>query len=328
MTRLSRGRITLERLDDVVCAVGDGAEIRVDEPMSRHTTLRLGGPADVWAEVRTVEALRVLLERAQAASLPVTLAGAGSNLLVRDGGIRGLVIHLGGLNAIARSDPVSEPGRVHAEAGASTGRLLQRAMEWELGGLEFLAGIPGTLGGGLVMNAGTNLGELGDVVMEVRSLRMDASPVARARASCGFRYRGSDLPADEVIIGATLGLEPRQREAIEADVRALRQRRREREPSGCPSSGSTFKNPAGDHAGRLIDSAGLKGTRRGGAVVSPAHANWLVVDPDARPPCTSADMLDLIDIVRTRVGEVHGVTLELELEVVGEAQRPHETMDG
>jgi UDP-N-acetylmuramate dehydrogenase len=318
MTLLSRGQTTLERLDDVVRAVGDGAEVRIDEPMSRHTTLRLGGPADVWARVRTVESLRVLLVRAHAAGLPVTLTGGGSNLLVRDGGIRGLVIHLGGLNAVTRGDPGDEPRRVNAEAGASTGRLLQSAIEWGLGGLEFLAGIPGTLGGGLRMNAGTERGELGDVVVEVRSLRTDGSPIARDHSSCGFRYRGSDLPSDEVIIGATLGLEPRERAAIEEDVRVLRERRREREPSGCPSSGSTFKNPTGDHAGRLIDSAGLKGTRCGGAVVSPVHANWLVVDQDARPPCTAADMLDLIDLVRRRVEEAHGITLELELQIVGD----------
>jgi UDP-N-acetylmuramate dehydrogenase len=167
------------------------------------------------------------------------------------------------------------------------------------------------------MNAGTYLGEFTDVVTHVRSLRLDGTEVVREHDACGFRYRDSDLPADEIVIGCALRLRPRPRAEIEADESALRRRRSEREPQGVPNNGSTFKNPPGDHAGRLIEVAGLKGTRIGGAVVSDKHANWLVVDREHTPPCTAADMLGLIEHVRTHVERVHGISLALEVRVVG-----------
>lgn len=293
-------------------------EIRLDEPMSRHTTNRLGGPADVWARPDSPAALGRLLGAAHAAGVPVTFVGSGTNLLVRDGGIRGLVVNLGRMNHVHRPDPDGAPGRVVVEAGASTGRLLRLATEWERGGVEFLGGVPGSVGGGLVMNAGTYLGEFTDVVHTVDSLRLDGSRVRRSHAECGFRYRASDLPPDEVVVSAELELPARPREEIEADVASLRARRREREPSGVPNNGSTFKNPAGDHAGRLVEAAGLKGLRVGGAVVSPKHANWLVVDREHEPPCTSADMIALIDLVQRKVEAFHSVTLEPEVKILGD----------
>jgi UDP-N-acetylmuramate dehydrogenase len=317
MTRRARGPATFERLGGEALASGLDAEIRLDEPMSAHTTLRLGGPADVWASVRTTDALVRLLRGAHEGHVPVTCVGGGSNLLVRDGGIRGLVVNLAGLCRVARAD-ADDPGRLEVEGGAATGRLLRRALDWELGGVEFLAGVPGTVGGGLVMNAGTSLGSFSDVVAEVRSLTRDGTMIVRDHGDCGFRYRGSALPTDETVVGTILRLRPREREAILADVRMLRERRKGREPGGVPTSGSTFKNPPGDSAGRLIDSAGLKGERLGGALVSPVHANWLVVDPGSDPPCTAVDLLGLVELVRARVHEVHGVELELELRVVGE----------
>src|SRR5690606_23502500 len=142
------------------------------------------------------------------------------------------------------------------------------------GGVEFLGGVPGSAGGGMIMNAGTYLGEFKDVTTEVRSVRLtDGALVARDRAACGFVYRGSDLPAGEVVVEADLRLSPRPRAAIEADVRALRDRRHAREPKKVGNAGSIFKNPPGDYAGRLIEAAGLKGTRVGGALCSPVHAN-------------------------------------------------------
>ncbi|MCB9565824.1 MAG: UDP-N-acetylmuramate dehydrogenase [Myxococcales bacterium] len=291
-------------------------ELAVDEPMSRHTTLRLGGPADLWARPASVAALQGLLERAHARAIPVTFVGSGTNLLVRDRGIRGIVINLGRLSAVTRPDPEGRPGLVEVEAGASTGKLLTAAVEWSLGGLEFLGGVPGSVGGGLVMNAGTYLGEFTDVVTEVRSLTRAGALVRRDHDACGFRYRASDLPPDEVVIGATLHLHPRERAAIDADIAGLRERRRAREPTGVANSGSTFKNPPGDFAGRLIEQAGLKGRRIGGAFVSPKHANWLVVERGAA--CTAADLLALVEVVRARVAEVHGVALDLELKVIGE----------
>ena len=291
-------------------------ELLPDEPMARHTTLRLGGPADLFARPADPAALAHLLARAHAHGLPLTFVGSGTNLLVRDRGIRGVVINLGRLAAVARPDPDGDPTRVHVDAGATTGRLLQRATEWELGGVEFLGGVPGSVGGGLVMNAGTYLGEFTSVVTEVRSLTRAGDLVVRDHAACGFRYRASDLPPSEVVVGAALRLRPRPRPEIDADVAALRERRRQREPAGVFNNGSTFKNPPGDYAGRLIEAAGLKGTRIAGALVSPVHANWLVVERGV--PTRAADLLALIDLVRDRVYHVHRVALELEVKLLGD----------
>ncbi|TPV94963.1 MAG: UDP-N-acetylmuramate dehydrogenase [Myxococcales bacterium FL481] len=300
--------------------------------MSRHTTLRLGGPADVWAEPHTVEGLVALLTGCAARSIAVTQVGAGTNLLVRDGGVRGVVVNLRRLNAVERfsdlgpsdgpSATVDAPGgsvRIDVQAGCSTGRLLAAARRWGLGGVEFLAGVPGSVGGGMVMNAGTYLGEFTDVTQSVRSVDRQGRLITRAHAECGFRYRASDLPSTEVVVDATLRLPRRDATAIDADVSQLRQHRRQREPTGVHNNGSTFKNPPGDYAGRLIESAGLKGLRRGGAVVSPVHANWLVVEPTHTPRARASDLLGLIDEVRHRVAETHGVELELEVKVIGES---------
>lgn len=310
----------------IVAALGrldvpdEALELVLDEPMARHTTLRLGGPADVWARPRDPEALAVLLAACHAAGVPVMCVGGGSNLLVRDGGIRGVVVNLGRMTRVDRPRE-DAPEVVYVESGASTGKLLLAVSGWELGGLEFLGGVPGSVGGGLIMNAGTYLGEFTSVVTEVRSLRRDGTTIVRDHDACGFRYRASDLPPDEVACSALLKLWPRARAEIEADVAGLRKRRKEREPSGVFNNGSTFKNPPGDYAGRLIEQALLKGERVGAAVVSPVHANWLIVErpgPDV-PPARAADLLELIGLVHARVLAVHGVTLELEVKVVGEA---------
>lgn len=297
----------------------EALELRVDEPMRRHTTLRLGGPADVWARPVDEQALALLLAACTRIAAPVLFVGGGSNLLVRDGGIRGVVVNLGRMTRVWRPDPEGAPARVEVEAGATTGKLLLAATQWELGGLEFLGGVPGSVGGGLIMNAGTYLGEFTSVVTEVRSRRRDGTPVVRDHAACGFRYRASDLPADEVACAASLRLWPRPRAEIEADVAGLRQRRKEREPAGVANNGSTFKNPPGQFAGRLIEQAGLKGLRIGAAEVSPVHANWLVMRRDADEEPRAADLLALIGRVREAVQASQGVSLELEVKVVGEA---------
>ena len=312
----SRGQAVVDALELSRLPAG-AVDLRLDEPMAKHTTLRLGGPADVWARPRDRDALAALLQACDRAGVPVCFVGGGSNLLVRDGGIRGVVVNLGRMTRVWRPDPEGMPGAVEVEAGATTGKLLLAVTQWELGGLEFLGGVPGSVGGGLIMNAGTYLGEFTKVVTQVRSLRPDGTLVTREHAQCGFRYRASDLPADEVACEASLRLWPRPRAEIEADVAGLRQRRKEREPSGVDNNGSTFKNPPGEFAGRLIEAAGLKGTRIGAALVSPVHANWLVIDRQA-DRAQAADLLELIGRVREAVQVAHGVTLELEVKVVGE----------
>ena len=313
----ARGQALLDALGPLDLAPG-ALELRLDEPMGKHTTLRLGGPADLWARPADPAALAALLAACHRIGAPLICVGGGSNLLVRDGGIRGVVVNLGRMTAVQRPDP--EGVVVEVLSGATTGKLLLAATQWELGGVEFLGGVPGSVGGGLIMNAGTYLGEFTRVVTEVRSLKRDGSLVTRAHAACGFRYRASDLPPDEVAFAATLQLWPRPRAEIEAEVAGLRQRRKEREPSGVDNNGSTFKNPPGEFAGRLIEAAGLKGQRIGAAVVSPVHANWLVIERGAdRAQPRACDLLALIDRVRDAVSAAHGVTLELEVKVVGEA---------
>ncbi len=288
-----------------------GDDVRFDEPMRRHSTLKLGGPADALAEPGSVEALRALVSLCVARGLPLTPIGAGSNLLVKDGGVRGVVLGTRGLRGI---DRVGATG-IRVEAGVSTGKLLKTALAAELGGLEFLGGVPGSVGGGMIMNAGTYLGEFTNVTREVTTVRLaDGELVVRDHAACGFVYRGSAIGPDEVVVEAALALTPRPRAEMDATIKALRQRRHEREPHKVSNAGSTFKNPPGEFAGRLIEACGLKGTRVGDAEVSPAHANWLVNNGDAR----AADLLALIELVRARVLEVHGVALALEVKVIGE----------
>jgi UDP-N-acetylmuramate dehydrogenase len=288
-----------------------GTQVRFDEPMSRHTTLRIGGPADAWFTPTSIEALQRVVAACAARGIRMTPVGGGSNLLVRDGGIRGVALATRNLRGLER---IGATG-VRVEAGVSTGKLLASATGWELGGLEFLGGVPGSVGGGLVMNAGTYLGEFTSVTTEVRSVRLvDGELVVRDHDACGFVYRGSALPPDEVVVEGRLELRPRPRAEIEADVRGLRDRRKDREPQKVSNAGSVFKNPAGDYAGRLIEVAGMKGTRVGGAECSPVHANWFVNTGAA----TAADMLELIRIARAVVEEVHGVRLELEWKVIGD----------
>ena len=288
-----------------------GDAVRFDEPMRRHTTLKIGGPADALAEPATPRDVAALARWCAAERLPLTVVGGGSNLLVRDGGVRGVVLGTGKLRGLA----LVPPATIRVEAGVSTGKVLSLAMKHDLGGIEFLGGVPGSIGGGLIMNAGTYLGELKDVVTAVTSVRIsDGTLVRRDNAACGFRYRHSDLPSTEIVAIAELGLRPRPRAEIEAEVRGLRARRASREPKKVASAGSIFKNPPGDFAGRLIEAAGCKGERVGDAVCSPVHANWLVNVGQAR----AADLLALIALVRQRVVDAHGITLELEVKVIGD----------
>ncbi len=288
-----------------------GGAIAFDEPLSRHTTLKIGGPADAWVTPSSVEELVQTVRYCISAGIPMLAFGGGSNVLVRDGGIRGVVLSTRGLRELSLEGDLG----IAVSAGVSTGKLLSRATKWELGGLEFLGGVPGSVGGGLVMNAGTYLGEFKDVVVEVRSIRLhDGADILRNHSQCGFVYRGSTLPSDEIVVEARLQLVARSSEEISQVVRALKQRRKEREPSGASNAGSVFKNPEGDYSGRLLESVGYKGTRVGAAECSPAHANWFVNHGGA----TAADMLTLIAGARQKVHEAHGIELVLEWKCIGE----------
>jgi len=289
--------------------LGDG--VRFDEPMRRHTTLKIGGPADAYAEPTSATQLGALVRWCAARRVPLTVVGGGSNLIVRDAGVRGVTLGTGRLRRIELVGPTT----IRVDAGVSTGKVLSLAMKSDLGGVEFLGGVPGSIGGGLIMNAGTYLGELKDVTTWVESVRLtDGEVIRRGNAECGFRYRHSDLPPTEVVVAAELELRPRSRAEIEVEVKSLRKRRADREPKKVSSNGSTFKNPPNDFAGRLIEVAGCKGWREGDAVCSPVHANWLVNTGAA----TATQMLALIDRVRAAVVQVHGLDLELEVKIIGE----------
>ena len=288
-----------------------GQSVRFDQSLRRHTTNKTGGPADALVRPTEIEQLVALVRWAAAGGVAVTVIGGGSNLLIRDGGIRGVVLSTDRLRKLS----LEEPATIRAEAGVATSKILALAMRNGLGGVEFLGGVPGSLGGGLIMNAGTYMGEFKDVVHSVTSVKLaDGSGVVRDGSACGFRYRDSDLPSSEVVFSADLTLRPRDRADIDADVRALRAQRHQREPKRVASNGSTFKNPPGEFAGRLIEAAGCKGWRVGEAECSPVHANWLVNTGNA----SASELLTLIEQVRERVKVVHGVELTLEVKILGE----------
>jgi UDP-N-acetylmuramate dehydrogenase len=306
-------RLTDEDRRAIVDCVGDQAEVRFDEPMAKHTTLRIGGPVDAWVAPKSYEALCRLRALLRGRGIANRGFGSGSNLLVRDGGIRGVAISLRHQATVRFADD-GDGHDLFVQGGAATGRLLAFATLHELGGVEFLGGVPGTVGGGMIMNAGTYLGEFKDVTTRVFSVDEQGNTVARDNAECGFVYRGSAIPPAEIVTHARLRLRPRPRAEIDAEVRALRDRRKEREPHGVANAGSIFKNPPNEYAGRLIEQCGLKGRTVGGAQVSPAHANWIVNTGGAR----AKELLELAEICRAAVVERFGLRLELEVKVVGE----------
>lgn len=294
-------------------------QLILDAPMSRYTTLRLGGPAEVLCEIASVEQLSAALSAADGLNVPVTLMGNGSNMLVRDGGIRGLVVHLGELFAEV-SEPAPLPdGRfaLTAQAGATLQKLCNAAADNALTGLEFASGIPGTVGGAVYMNAGAYGGEMKDVVSHVTACETTGQTVAYTAEEMRFGYRKSRLTEDGrpvAVTSVTVVLNPGDEETIRATMREFSARRREKQPLTVPSCGSTFKRPEGQFAGTLIDQCGLKGYRIGGACVSPMHAGFLVNDENG----AAEDYLALIAHVQRTVLEQTGVRLVPEVRILGE----------
>lgn len=285
------------------------ARVLKREPMSRHTSWHVGGPADVFFTPNDAEDLAAFL-RTVDGETPILWIGLGSNLLVRDGGIRGVVIDTHGVFAALERVADDE---VACGAGVACAKLAKQCVKWGLGPAEFFAGIPGTLGGALAMNAGAFGGETWNHVVSVETL--DRNGIRRVRPAADYEvsYRHVQGPANEWFLGARLRFEPRPGVSSE-DIRVLLARRKATQPIGEWSCGSVFTNPPGDHAARLIDSCGLKGFRIGGARVSEMHANFIVNDGTA----TAADIEQLIAHVRRTVKERHGVELKPEVRIVGE----------
>jgi UDP-N-acetylmuramate dehydrogenase len=293
--------------------VGSEFEGRVlrNEPMSRHTSWRVGGPADVWFTPRDVQDLSDFL-RTLPAGVPVTWVGLGSNLLVRDGGIRGAVISVHGiLNALERVGD----DRVRAEAGVACARLGRQCAKWQLGPADFFAGIPGTVGGALAMNAGAWGAETWPYVVETETIDRVGLRHRRPASQYRYGYRSVTPPvAGEWFLAATFHFEPRP-DASTDSIKRLLEKRHASQPIGAWSCGSVFTNPPGSHAAQLIESAGLKGHRIGGAAVSDKHANFIINEGEA----TAADLEALVRHVQATVEKVHGVRLVPEVRVVGEA---------
>jgi UDP-N-acetylmuramate dehydrogenase len=279
--------------------------------MSRHTSFGIGGPADVLVLPRTVPAARAAAQIATEHALPLHVLGDGSNVIVRDGGLRGIVLKIADNLAAAEV----HQQRIVAQGGARLGRLAHLAADASLTGLEFAVGIPGTVGGAAVMNAGAYGGEIGPLIAEVQTIAPDGDLHRRLRNELSFAYRDSSLRrAGEIVVGVVLELQPGDRERIQARMADIQQQRRDKQPISLPSAGSVFRRPENDYAGRLIEAAGLKGARIGGAEVSRKHAGFIV----NRGAATAADVIKLIDHVRDTVAERSGVRLELEVRIIGE----------
>ncbi len=285
------------------------AIIRCREPLSRRTTLRVGGPADLYVEPAEEGDLAAIARFCGEEGVPWFLLGRGSNLLVRDGGIRGVVVCLA---SPFFSRVEVEGQRLGCGAGARLKAISQEARRHGLGGLEFLDGIPGSLGGALRMNAGAMGSWTFDVVERMRVMDREGRVTERGREEIEARYRGCPLLMDHVAVAAWIRGVPADRGAIEATLAACNRKRWDSQPAA-PSAGCIFKNPKEGPAGRLVDELGLKGLRVGGAVVSPVHANFIVNEGGAR----ARDVLALMEMVRVRVREERGIELEPEVEIIG-----------
>lgn len=283
-------------------------ELRFDEPMSLHTSWRVGGPAEVFVSPADQDDLASLLRVAHAHGLPKLVVGGGSNMLVLDGGVPGLVVDTTvGLRKLRQ-----EGSLVVAEGGCRVGRLLTFCATRGRAGLEFLADIPGTVGGVVLMNAGAMGGEVKDAARWIELALADGQRERIDAATVPFVYRRAPLPEGCVVLEAALETHDGEPRAVQARISELRRKRRAAQPQGA-SAGSTFKNPPGDFAGRLIEAAGLKGRRIGDAEISPRHANFIVNHGQA----TAKDVLALVQLAQETVRRMFQVELELEVKVVG-----------
>lgn len=295
------------RLSEVV-----RGRIAVNEPVAAYTTLRVGGPADVMVFPESVEELRGVLRIVRAARVPLFVLGGGSDLIVRDGGFRGVCIRLG--RSFRGSRPVGD-GRIEALSGETYAALLRTARSASLSGFEFLATVPGTVGGGVVTNVGAYNRSFGELIERIDLVDPEGGDISIPKEEIRARYRRIEIPTGAVVTNVLFRLEPRSREEIEETVKRYAAYRRKTQPLRDRSAGCIFKNPdSGPQAGLMIDRAGLKGLAVGGAEISGRHANFLV----NRGGATAEEVLELIQKVRHRIHEKYGVHLEMEVRVVGE----------
>lgn len=286
-------------------------ELRFNEPMSRHTSWRVGGPAEAFFVPASIEDLASFLAELDA-NVPLFWHGVGSNLLVRDAGLPGVVISA--TKMLRYLERVGDH-KVRAGAGLPCTQLARQCLRWQLGPSEFFAGIPGTVGGALAMNAGAHGGETWERVASVQTIDRRGELRQRGPDEYKISYRSVEGPANEWFLEATFEFDPDSKPSIES-MRSMLDRRKTTQPLGLPSCGSVFRNPPGDYSARLIETAGLKGHRIGGAEVSTKHANFII----NRDAATASDIEELIEHVRAAVLNKHGISLQHEVRIVGEAR--------
>lgn len=285
--------------------------VKFNEPLCNHTSFKIGGPADVMVMPESVEDIKKVLSFARAKNIPFFILGLGSNILVRDKGIRGIVIKLG--NCLNHIEVKGE--EIYAEAGVRLSALSKKAAQNSLSGLEFAEGIPGSLGGAIFMNAGAYGGEIKDVVKEVYAVDEKGIFKTFYEQDMKWGYRYSIFQENGcIILGARMKLKKGNQSEILSRMQKLGKKRREKQPLELPSAGSIFKRPEGYYVGPMLEKLGLKGYRVGGAEVSDKHAGFIVNTGGA----TCEDVLKLIDYIKTKVREAYNLDLEVEVRIVGE----------
>lgn len=298
-------------IENMFCMTLGSDNVRLHEPMKKHTTFRIGGPADYYLCPHSTEELQKILQICRENKLEFFILGNGSNLLVSDKGYRGVVIQLWK----NFSDIETEDNTITVKAGALLSKVAAEALEESLTGMGFASGIPGTMGGAVMMNAGAYGGEMKDIIREVTVLTREGELLTLSKEEMNFGYRTSVVKEKGyVVISAVLQLRKGDREEIRKVMDELKERRVTKQPLDMPSAGSTFKRPEGYFAGKLIMDAGLRGFSVGGAQISEKHCGFVVNKGDA----TAADVLGLIGEVQKRVQEKFGVALEPEVKFLGE----------
>ncbi len=289
-------------------------KIWLDEPMSLHASLKLGGRVDALVMTENEDQLGDVVRRLREKSIPFLPVGNLTNILVRDGGYRGVLLWMRGMDKLQCAPQADNPCAIDAQAGVSLSRVVALAAAEEWTGLEFCAGIPGSVGGAVWMNAGAYGKEIKDVISFVTVIDGEGKKKILRREDIAFAYRTSNLSADVIICGARFVLQKGNREQIRERMADIMQSRQEKHPLQYPSAGSVFKNLPGLPAGKLIEELGLKGARRGDVQVSKKHANFIVNKGQG----TAADMMNLIAFIQDKARKEKGVTLETEIVIIGE----------
>jgi UDP-N-acetylmuramate dehydrogenase len=291
-----------------------GERVRFAVPLLRYTSFRVGGPAEVFAEPDTLTALQALIMLLHQESVPYFLLGGGTNILISDKGIQGVVIKLGEGFDYSCWEEQEDIARVRVGAARPLGRFVREAVAKGYGGVEFAEGIPGSLGGGLLMNAGAFGSELSRVVEAISGICPDGTLVCLTGEKLGFAYRRTALPPRLIVTEIEFRLQRQPQEVLMAAMRETQRKRQQTQPHGYPNAGSIFKNPPGTYAGRLIEAAGLKGLIHGGAQVSERHANFIINAGGA----SAAEVRQLMEQIQQTVWQKNHIWLEPEVRLVGE----------